>query len=129
MIPAWLAEAIYLVAAVFFIIGLRWLGSPATAVKGNRLSSVGMAIAILVTLIDRQIVSYPVIAAGLVVGSAVGLWMARAVKMTAMPQMVALLNGFGGAASLLVGGGEFLKSELRGIRCPSIPRSRSSSLS
>jgi NAD(P) transhydrogenase subunit beta len=116
--PAWLAEAIYLVAAVCFIIGLRWLSSPATAVKGNRLSAAGMAIAILVTLMDRQIVSYQVIAAGLIVGSALGLWMARTVKMTAMPQMVALLNGFGGMASLLVGGGEFLKSELVGAELP-----------
>jgi NAD(P) transhydrogenase subunit beta len=116
--PAWLAEAIYLIAAVCFIMGLRWLSSPATAVKGNRLSSVGMAIAILVTLVDRQILSYEVIAAGLIVGSAIGLWMARTVKMTAMPQMVALLNGFGGMASLLVGGGEFLKSELVGTELP-----------
>ncbi len=116
--PAWIAELLYLVAAVCFIIGLRWLSSPATAVKGNRLSGAGMALAILVTLFDREIVSFPVIVAGVVVGGALGTWMARAVKMTAMPQMVALLNGFGGAASLLVGGGEFLKSELVGTQLP-----------
>ena len=99
--PAWLAQVSYLVAAVCFILGLKWLSSPATAVRGNRLSGLGMLIAIVVTLLDRQIVSYQVIAAGLLVGSGLGLWMARSVKMTAMPQMVALLNGLGGGASLL----------------------------
>ena len=112
--PHALANLLYLVAAVLFVIGLRRLSNPATAVKGNRLSSVGMLIAIVVTLLDRAILSYGVLAAGLLVGSALGLWMARAVKMTAMPQMVALLNGLGGGASLLVGSGEFLISELQG---------------
>jgi len=73
-----------------------------------------MLIAIVVTLFDRAIISYGVIVAGVVVGSALGVWMARAVKMTAMPQMVALLNGFGGGSSLLVGGAEFLRAELLG---------------
>ncbi len=112
--PHALANLIYLVAAVLFIIGLRRLSNPATAVKGNRLSSVGMLIAIVVTLLDQAILSYGVLAAGLLVGSALGLWMARSVRMTAMPQMVALLNGLGGGASLLVGMGEFLLSELQG---------------
>ena len=112
--PGALAEVLYLVAAVCFIIGLKRLSSPGTAVNGNRLSAVGMLIAIVVTVFDRGIATYPVIAAGLMVGSALGLWMARTVKMTAMPQMVALLNGFGGGASLVVGGAEFLKSELIG---------------
>ena len=112
--PAALTSVLYLISAVLFIIGLKRLSSPATAVAGNRLSGVGMLMAIVVTLFDRAILSYSVIAAGLVVGSALGLWMARAVRMTAMPQMVALLNGFGGGASLLVGGAEFLKSELVG---------------
>ncbi len=112
--PHALATALYLVAAICFIIGLKRLSSPGTAVNGNRISGVGMLIAIVVTLFDQGILSYQVIAAGLLVGSALGLWMARAVKMTAMPQMVALLNGFGGGASLLVGGAEFLKSELAG---------------
>ena len=88
MIPDALAQLLYLAAAVLFIVGLRRLGSPATARAGNRLSGVGMLVAILVTLLDRAILSYGVIAAGIVVGSAVGIWMARAVKMTAMPQMV-----------------------------------------
>ena len=111
MIPSGLTALIYLVSASLFIIGLKKLGHPDTAPRGNQLSALGMLVAIAVTLFDRGILSYQVIIAGVFVGSAAGLWMARTVKMTAMPQMVALLNGFGGAASLLVGGAEFLKVE------------------
>jgi NAD(P) transhydrogenase subunit beta len=103
---------------VLFIIGLKRLSSPVTARRGNALSGVGMLIAILVTLFDRGILSFQAIAVGIVVGSLLGLWMARAVKMTSMPQMVALLNGFGGGSSLLVGGAEFLKAELVGATPP-----------
>ena len=112
--PTPIANLLYLLASVLFITGLRRLSNPATAVSGNRLSSVGMLTAIVVTLLNQGILSYGVIAAGLLIGSALGLWMARAVRMTAMPQMVALLNGLGGGASLLVGMGEFLISELQG---------------
>jgi len=111
MIPSGLTALIYLVSASLFILGLKKLGHPDTAPRGNQLSALGMLVAIAVTLFDRGILSYQVIIAGVFVGSAAGLWMARTVKMTAMPQMVALLNGFGGAASLLVGGAEFLKVE------------------
>ena len=114
MIPSALEQLLYLTAAVLFIIGLRRLASPATARAGNVLSGLGMLLAIVVTLFDRSIVSFGVIVAGLVVGTALGLWMARAVKMTAMPQMVALLNGLGGGASLLVGAAAFLRSALAG---------------
>jgi NAD(P) transhydrogenase subunit beta len=118
MIPHVVVELSYLLAAVLFILGLKKLNSPATARQGNRLSGIGMLIAIVITLFDRQIVSYQVIIAGVLVGTALGVWMARTVKMTAMPQMVALLNGFGGGASLLVGGAEFLRSELLGTPVP-----------
>ncbi|MDQ3696659.1 MAG: NAD(P)(+) transhydrogenase (Re/Si-specific) subunit beta [Gemmatimonadota bacterium] len=118
MIPDALVELSYLVAAALFIIGLKWMNSPATARQGNRISGVGMAIAIAITLLDRAVVRYEVIIAGALVGTALGLWMARAVKMTAMPQMVALLNGFGGGASLLVGGAEFLRAEVVGEQVP-----------
>ena len=101
MIPSGLTALIYLVSASLFILGLKKLGHPDTAPRGNQLSALGMLVAIAVTLFDRGILSYQVIIAGVFVGSAAGLWMARTVKMTAMPQMVALLNGFGGAASLL----------------------------
>ncbi|MEQ1693939.1 MAG: NAD(P)(+) transhydrogenase (Re/Si-specific) subunit beta, partial [Gemmatimonas sp.] len=111
---AWV-RLIYLVAAVLFITGLKQLQSPETARKGNRISAIGMLIAILVTLIDAGIVSYTTIAAGMVVGTALGLWLAYTVKMTSMPQMVALLNGFGGGASLLVAIAEYLNTSNRGI--------------
>lgn len=95
-------ELAYLAAASLFIIGLKRLAAPTTARQGNFLSAVGMLVAIVATLCDRQIVSYQWIVVGGVIGSALGLWMARTVKMTAMPQMVGLLNGFGGGASQLV---------------------------
>ena len=103
---AW-TELAYLAAAVLFIIGLKRLSHPATARAGNALSAVGMLIAIVATLLDRQIVTFPLIGVGMAAGSALGLWMARAVPMTSMPQMVGLLNGFGGGASLLVAAGEW----------------------
>jgi NAD(P) transhydrogenase subunit beta len=113
--PVAIEALLYLTAAVLFIIGLKRLSSPVTARHGNALSGVGMLIAILVTLFDRGILSFQAIMVGIVVGSLLGFWMARAVKMTSMPQMVALLNGFGGGSSLLVGGAEFLKAELAGV--------------
>ena len=115
MMAGWLVALGYLVAAVLFIIGLKWLSSPETAATGNRISGVGMLLAIAITLVDRGIVGYGVIVAGLLVGTALGLWLARTVKMTAMPQMVALLNGLGGGSSLLVGAAELLRSELQGV--------------
>jgi NAD(P) transhydrogenase subunit beta len=115
VIAPWAVRLIYLGAAVLFIIGLKRLQSPETARGGNRLSAIGMLIAMAVTLLDQAIVSFTTIAAGLVVGGGLGLWMARAVKMTAMPQMVALLNGSGGGASLLVAAAEFLHAEERGL--------------
>ena len=110
MSPA-VERLVYLVAAVLFIMGLQRLQSPTTARGGNAISGVGMLIAIVATLLATEILTPMTIVAGMLVGSAVGYWMARTVKMTAMPQMVALLNGFGGVASLLVGGAEFLRSQ------------------
>jgi H+-translocating NAD(P) transhydrogenase subunit beta len=108
--PPWLTQLLYLVCSVLFIVGLKRLGSPATARTGNLISLVGMLLAMGVTLLDQAIVSYWVILAGVAVGTALGLWQAYAVKMTAMPQMVALLNGFGGGASLVVSAAEFLRA-------------------
>lgn len=112
--PAGLASLIYLVSAALFIMGIKRLQSPDTARNGNLMSGLGMLIAIVVTLLDQQIVSFHVIIAGVIVGGGLGFWMARSVKMTSMPQMVALLNGFGGGASLLVAGAEFLKAGMFG---------------
>ncbi len=99
----------YIAAAILFILGLKMLGRQATARKGNALSAVGMLLAIVVTLLDHHVVSYTWIVAGLIAGTAIGVVCARAVKMTSMPEMVALLNGFGGLASLLVGWAEYGK--------------------
>jgi H+-translocating NAD(P) transhydrogenase subunit beta len=94
--------AAYLVCAILFIIGLRRLSSPATARSGNQLAAAGMAIAIVATLFDDRVLSYGWIVLGAVVGGVAGAIGARKVKMTAMPQMVALFNGFGGGAAALV---------------------------
>ena len=103
----------YLLAAVLFIVGLKMLSSPRTARRGNAIGALGMLIAITVTLLDREIVAFHWIALGLVIGAVAGAWLAVAVKMTAMPQMVALLNGFGGAASALVAAAEFFRWDMR----------------
>jgi H+-translocating NAD(P) transhydrogenase subunit beta len=118
VIPPFLAAIGYLVASALFIVGLKRLGSPATAVAGNRLSAYGMAVAVATALLETRMLSWTEIVIGMVLGSGIGLWMARTVQMTSMPQMVALLNGLGGAASLLVGGAEFLKSELKNELIP-----------
>jgi H+-translocating NAD(P) transhydrogenase subunit beta len=101
----------YLAAAVCFIVGLKRLSSPATARSGNMIGAAGMLLAVVATLVDREIISYTWILGGLVVGAAIGLAFARMVKMTAMPQMVALLNGFGGGASAFVAAAEYLRLE------------------
>jgi NAD(P) transhydrogenase subunit beta len=94
----------YLVASVMFIFGLKGLTHPRTAVRGNLLGALGMLLGIVVTLFDRQILDFRWIVIGLAAGSILGAVMAVRVQMTAMPQMVALLNGFGGGASALVAG-------------------------
>ena len=99
----------YLVAASLFIVGLKYMSSPATARKGNLLAAIGMFIAIIVTLLDREIVSYTWIIVGIIIGSLIGAVSARRVKMTAMPQMVGIFNGFGGGASALVAIAEFIR--------------------
>lgn len=93
----------YVVAAGLFIFGLKMLGSPDTARKGNGVSAVGMLVAIVAALLDQGIVQYEYILGGMIVGGAVGAVAARTVAMTSMPEMVALFNGVGGAASGLVG--------------------------
>jgi NAD(P) transhydrogenase subunit beta len=107
-------QSAYLVAAILFILGLRNLSSPKTAVRGNFQAAMGMFVAIVATLLDASIVSYGVIVAGIVVGALIGSVLAMRIEMTAMPQMVALLNGFGGAASALVAGAELLGADATG---------------
>lgn len=98
-----LINLVYVVAAVLFILGLKLLGSPASARKGNLISASGMFIAVVVTLLDQNIVEFQYIIAGIVIGGLIGAVVARSVAMTSMPEMVALFNGFGGLASLFVG--------------------------
>ena len=101
-----LVQFAYLASAVLLIVGMRNLGSPKTAPRGNLMASLGMAVAIVATLLMKQVVGYGTILAGMVVGSGLGAVLALRIQMTAMPQMVALLNGFGGAASALVASAE-----------------------
>jgi H+-translocating NAD(P) transhydrogenase subunit beta len=98
----------YLVASLLFIAGLRMLSSPVTARLGNRGAAVGMAIALVATVFQAGLGNYPMIGAALVVGAAIGIGSARKVKMTAMPQMVAIFNGMGGGAAALVSALEFV---------------------
>lgn len=98
-----LIQFAYVAAAALFILGLKQLGSPATARRGNMISSLGMLIAVVVALLDQNIVEYQWILIGMAVGGVIGAAAARMVEMTSMPEMVALFNGFGGMASLLVG--------------------------
>ena len=98
----------YIVSAILFVFGLKKLSSPATAIKGNRLSAMGMLLAVCVTLLNQEILSFQWILIGCIIGGLIGVLFARMVAMTAMPEMVALLNGFGGISSLLLGAGAVL---------------------
>lgn len=100
----------YLVAALLFIWGLKELSHPRTARRGNGIAAFGMLIAIVFTLLDRQVLSYGAIFAALMIGSVIGALLAYRIRMTAMPQMVALLNGFGGGASVLVAGAALVEA-------------------
>ena len=100
----------YLVAAVLFILGLKRLSRPRTAVRGNQFGAAGMLIAVVVTLTDNAILRFEWIVAGLVLGAAVGALLAVRVRMTAMPELVALFNGFGGGASVLVATASYIEA-------------------
>ena len=97
----------YLVAASLFILGLKKLGSPATARNGNLIAAVGMLLAIVATMLDQHVLNYEMILIGLAIGSVIGTVIAYKVEMTQMPQMVGLLNGLGGASSALIAVAEF----------------------
>ena len=98
---------IYLIATITFIVGLKELGHPATAKRGNRIAAIGMALAILATLVlhDYQVAPkiYLLIGAAILLGALLGAGMAIKVKMTKMPELVSLFNGFGGASAALIG--------------------------
>jgi len=98
----------YILASMLFIFGLKLLSSPETAKRGNLVSSSGMLLAVLVTLLDQSIIDFTWIIVGVCIGASIGYFAAIKIKITAMPEMVALFNGFGGIASLLVGSAEYL---------------------
>jgi NAD(P) transhydrogenase subunit beta len=100
-------QLLYIVAFSLFIVGLRMLRGPRTAVRGNQVAAVGMAVAVVATLLTRGVGDWVLIVVGVVIGTAVGVPAARSVKMTAMPQMVALFNGVGGGAVALISLVEF----------------------
>lgn len=111
---------VYLLAAVCFIIGLKRLSSPKTARSGNLIAAIGMLIAIGATLLDRQIITYWQLGGGIALGGIIGAYFARSVQMTNMPQLVAVLNGFGGGASQLVAAATFLQLNRAGIEIDAI---------
>ena len=108
------AELSYLLSSVLFVVGLKRLQSPATARAGNRLAALAMLIAIVATLVENEVLSWTGIVAGMVVGSLIGGVAARTVKMTDMPQLVGIFNGFGGGASALVAAGELVRVQSAG---------------
>ena len=103
---------IYVISAALFIYGLKLLGHPSTARKGNRLSAIAMLIAIIVTLLDQHIVSYSWIIISVLAGSAVGVYVSKKVEMTGMPELVSLFNGVGGLASAAVAIAAMVGSDL-----------------
>ncbi|OGN80904.1 MAG: NAD(P) transhydrogenase subunit beta [Chloroflexi bacterium GWC2_73_18] len=114
----------YVLAAALFVVGLHQMNSPATARNGNRLSAVGMTIAVVATVVHiasrgtSSGFAWPIIVAGFLIGGGLGLWMARAVKMTAMPQLVSLFNAVGGGAAALVAIDEYIKLTDLGVGVP-----------
>ncbi|GJL64243.1 MAG: NAD(P) transhydrogenase subunit beta [Nitrospirales bacterium] len=100
----------YLVASVLFILGLKGLTHPRTAVRGNLLGATGMFVAVILTLANQRIVSFEMILLGIVIGGAIGAVLAIKIQMTEMPELVALFNGFGGIASVLVAGAALFES-------------------
>lgn len=107
-----LVKIAYLIAAMLFILGLKQMGRARTAVRGNLLSAIGMTVAVVATLIGiwRRDEPFGYIIAGTVIGATIGIVLAQKIKMTAMPQLVALFNGFGGGASVFVAGAYMIQS-------------------
>ncbi len=104
----------YLLASVLFILGLKGLTHPRTAVQGNMFGAAGMLLAVVLTLTNQHILSYEMIILGLIIGGAIGAALAIKIEMTSMPELVAAFNGFGGMASVLVAGAALLENTLDG---------------
>ncbi len=106
----------YLIAAVCFIVAFKMMSSPRSAARGNTISSLGMLLAIVITVLQTESLNVTLVASALLVGTAIGAWLAKSTPMTGMPQMVALLNGFGGGASLLVAGTSLRAGDSTGLQ-------------
>ena len=104
-----IAQIAYLISAVLFVSGIKKLSSPATARSGNARASLAMLVAIVTVLLDSRILDWTTVAAAVIAGAVVGGILARTIQMTAMPQLVAVFNGFGGAASAAVAAAEFVR--------------------
>ncbi len=113
--PETLVNLLYIVSAMLFVIGLKMLSKADTARRGNFISAIGMLLAIVTALVSDNLIHWPWIVVGLVAGSVIGALAARLVAMTSMPELVALFNGFGGIASLLVGWVEFQRLQTAGL--------------
>lgn len=113
-VPSWVVNLLYLSASICFIVGLKLLSSVRTAKLGNQVGAAGMLLAICGALLYKDM-NYTWIIVAIVLGSGIGVTLAVLVKMTAMPQMVGLLNGFGGAASALVASGELIEVIRHGV--------------
>ncbi len=105
---------IYLIATITFVVGLKLLGHPATARKGNLIAGAGMVLAIIGTIflhdLNVPLFVYLLLGAAILTGSLIGWFMAMKVKMTKMPELVSLFNGFGGASAMVIGLIEFMKN-------------------
>ncbi|MBK5254824.1 MAG: NAD(P)(+) transhydrogenase (Re/Si-specific) subunit beta [Vicinamibacteria bacterium] len=106
----------YLIGAVCFILAFKMMSSPRTAARGNTISSFGMLLAIVITVLNTRSLNVSMVAAAILIGAAIGAWLAKSTPMTGMPQMVALLNGFGGGASLFVAGGSLHAGDAPGLQ-------------
>jgi NAD(P) transhydrogenase subunit beta len=115
MDSSFLVEAVYLLSATLFVVGLKRLQSPATARAGNAIAAFAMLLAIVATVVDAEILSWTGILFGMVLGSVIGGFAARRVEMTSMPQLVGIFNGLGGAASALVSVTEFVSNPGVGV--------------
>ncbi len=110
----YLKEIIYIIASILFVMGIKRLSGVRTSRQANFLAALGMFLAVVVTLFDKNVLPLPLLISGLALGSLLGAVLALRVQMTGMPQMVAVLNGFGGAASLLVASQEFVLNAAQG---------------
>ena len=123
----WVTQLLYVAAAVCFVLGLHLMNSPASARRGNQVSTAGMALAIATTfalVIHAGTVTttgWIVMIAGVLVGSAAGLYSARTVQMTAMPQLVSLFNAVGGGAAALIGIHDYVRLAGATAGVPEVP--------